>query len=206
MKQPDKKKKIAIIIAVTVVLVAAIVVVIVFATKGSDTAPSDTQETEYVTVIDENGNEITLVDENNNPVTVKLKNENESSTANTNSDKNTNNSNNENTTESVTETTTQFTTVASDKATVLPEEPFDDRMLTESMALYSLQRYYGEKYVVNYDVPNNKDGDNIAFAVFANDDEKTNIVYRVTVNLYSGKTVQTDKNGKTNDISDKINY
>lgn len=206
MKQPDKKKRIAIIIAVTIVLVTAIVVAIVFATKDSGTKPSDTQETEYVTVIDENGNEVTLVDENNNPVTVKPENENKSSTANTNSDKDTDNSNNENTTESVTETTTQFTTVASDKATVLPEEPFDDRMLTESMALYSLQNYYGEKYVVNYDVPNNKDSDNIAFAVFANDDEKTNIEYRVMVNLYSGKTVQTDKKGKTKDISDKVNY
>ena len=36
--------------------------------------------------------------------------------------------------------------------------------------------------------------------------KKKIVEYRVTVNMYTGKTVQTDKKGKTKDISAKINY
>lgn len=36
--------------------------------------------------------------------------------------------------------------------------------------------------------------------------KKKIVEYRVTVNMYTRKTVQTDKKVKTKDISDKINY
>lgn len=207
MKQLSKKKRLVVIIAAAAVITAAIVVAIVFAAKGNNASQENRQDSEYITVAGENANDSAISGSNDSSVSSSgTGNEGSSTTASNNGVNNTTASNGKNKIESTTESTTQFTTIARDKATYLPEEPFDDRMLTESMALYSLQTYYGEKYVVNYDVPNYEGDDTIAFAVFKNDDKKTNIEYRVTVNMYTGKTVQTDKKGKTTDISDKINY
>lgn len=204
MNQFDKKKRIAIIIAAAV-LIAAIIVAVIFATKSNNNAQKIADETEYVTIIDENGNAVTLLDDSKNPVTKNPDTQSENTTSKKNNDKNSGNSNSAVTTEKVTETTTQFTTNSPDTAIVTPDVPLDEYTLTNSLALYRLQEYYGEKYIVNYDEPNNKDTDNIAFAVFANDDEKTNIEYRVIVNLYSGKAIQTDKKGKSTEITKEIN-
>lgn len=89
-----------------------------------------------------------------------------------------------------TQPSTYYTTTHSND---LPEDPFDG-VFSESSALFFLQGYYGDNYVVNYYPKNNK-GDVCGYAVF--DYYKTNeIVYTVTVNLMTGKAYQIDT--KTN--------
>lgn len=93
-----------------------------------------------------------------------------------------------------TESTTHYTTVADDHN--LPEDTFDEYVYTESSAMFFLQEYYGDKYIVNYDWKNTK-GDNVHYAVFKVDDLYT-IHYEVVVNILTGKATQKDmKTGKT---------
>lgn len=207
MKKLSKNKKIAIIVAVVLVIAIAVGISIVAATKKggneadnnslSSSLTSAEDVTEYVTELDENGKPVIKKDENGNPVTKKVQ-----SSGNTGTDKPQGSSDDEDTTEPL----THFTTIPSNQPIETPDMPMDDYKLTESLALYLLQNYYGDDYVVNYDEPNNKDGDNIAYAVFVNDENGTTIAYTVMVNIYDGNAIETDSKGKTKDISKEIAF
>ena len=65
--------------------------------------------------------------------------------------------------------------------------------------------FYEDKYIVNYDKPNNKDADNICFAVFERSDKvKTKIEYHVMADLLNGTYTQIDKKGNTKDITKEV--
>ena len=61
----------------------------------------------------------------------------------------------------------------------------------------------GDKYVVNYDEPNAKDGV-FAYAVFEKDGDHKKIIYWVTAEEATGKAIQTDEKGKTKDITEQL--
>lgn len=90
-----------------------------------------------------------------------------------------------------TQPSTYYTTVISKD---LPLDPIDEYVFTDSSAMFFLQGYYGDNYVVNY-YPENTKEDVIGYAIF--DKYKTNeITYTVTVDLLTGKSYQIDT--KTN--------
>lgn len=216
MKELNKNKKIAIIVVAAVVVIA-IAVAVVFAVKsGNNTsgeASSDNLSPVYETVIDEQGNVVTKVDENGEPVTKVDENGNpvyENTTASKGNSGNNQAGNSGNTqNDAVTEQTSEYTTNAPLDANIGPEIPLDEYALTESLALSELQNYYNNhfdgKYIVNYDKPNNKDADNICFAVFVKSDKvKTKIEYRVMADLLNGTYTQIDKNGNSKDITKAV--
>lgn len=223
MKELNKNKKIA-IIAVAAIVVIAIVVAVIFATQKSGNpsgeASSDTLSPVYETVIDEQGNTVTKTDENGEPITKvdkdgkpvyekatsgKDKTTSSSTTKKNQSDKNSGSTK----TEGETEQTSEYTTNSPMDANMGPEIPLDEYALTESLALHDLQSYYNNyyenKYIVNYDKPNDKDADNICLAVFVkNEKVKTKIEYRVMVNLLKGTYTQIDNKGKSKDITKAV--
>ena len=216
MKSELSKKKKIIITAVVIILVAAIATAIGVACskKPSDTDDSQTQ-TVMVEVTDENGEAVTNADgevvTKAEEVKDKTNGEKKSPTDNkdneTNDGKNNSNSGNNNSNkkdESTTEPLTEYTTINSDGKIELPDVSLDG-LVTASYALLTLQEYYGDAYVVNYDLPNNS-GTKMAFAIFKAGKDKTNIVCTVTVDEETGETIQTDKKGNKTDITDKVDY
>ena len=223
MKELNKNKKVA-IITVVVLVVIAIVVAVVFATqkRGNESgeASSDAPSPVYETVIDEQGNAVTKTDENGKPITKVDKNgkpvyEKTTGGKNSTASNNTTKKNQSNKkpggtkTEGETEQTSEYTTNSPLDANIGPEIPLDEYALTESLALHDLQSYYNnfyeDKYIVNYDKPNDKDADNICLAVFEKSDKvKTKIEYRVMVNLLKGTYTQIDKDGKSKDITKAV--
>lgn len=96
------------------------------------------------------------------------------------------------------EGTTTYTTKPSG-ATVLPEDSFDDYVLSESMALTNLQANYPEKWINYYnDYDPNNNGDYAYFAVFTNPDKHT-ITSVITVDLRTGKA--NERNLKTDKVT-----
>ena len=213
MKIDNKKKKI-IIIAAVIILVAAIATTVgVLCSKKAKQSENTESQTVTVDVTDENGEIVT--DENGEIVTkteeVKDKTNGDKKTSadgkDDNGKKNNINSGNNNSNkngESTTEPLTEYTTISSDGKIELPDVSLDG-LVTASYALLTLQEYYGDTYVVNYDLPNNS-GTKMAFAVFKAGKDKTNIVYTVTVDEETGETIQTDKKGNKTDITDKVDY
>lgn len=203
MKIDNKKKKI-IIIAVAVILIAAIAttVGILCSQKSKNSEDTETQ-TVTVEVTDENGE--TVTDENGNAVT-------ETEPAESTTKKSDKSDRDETTTkgkssgknETTTEPLSEYTTVNPDGKIELPDVSLDG-LVTASYALLTLQEYYGDTYIVNYDIPNNN-GTKMAFAVFKTGKVKTNIVYTVTVDEETGETIQTDKKGNKTDITNKVDY
>lgn len=154
-------------------------------------------------VTDKKGNAVTEKATYRVPVSNKKTNTNKKEKAETSKNPNTEVGTTNTTTEKV--KTTKQTTVkvkgtsqpstyyTTTQSNALPEDSFDG-VFTESSALFFLQGYYGDKYVVNYYPKNNK-GDVCGYAVF--DYYKTNeIAYTVTVNIVTGKAYQIDT--KTN--------
>lgn len=214
MKSELSKKKKIIITAVVIILVAAIATAIGVACskKSSDTDDSQTQ-TVMVEVTDENGEAVTNADGEivTKAEEVKDKTNGDKKTSadgkDDNGKKNNSNSGNNNSNkkdESTTEPLTEYTTISSDGKIELPDISLDG-LVTASYAILTLQEYYGDAYVVNYDLPNNS-GTKMAFAVFKAGKDKTNIVYTVAVDEETGETIQTDKKGNKTDISDKVDY
>lgn len=222
MKELNKNKKV-VIITVAVLVIIAIVVAVVFATQknsgSSGDASSDTPSPVYETVVDEKGNVVTKTDENGEPITKADKNGNPVYEKTTGKDKTSSSdttkkgqSGKDTSTKptSEKEQTSQYTTMPADQPIVTPDIPLDEYALTASLAFYNLQSYYDsyydEKYIVNYDTPNNKDSDNISFAVFVKDEKvKTKIEYHVMVNLLKGTYTQTDSKGKSKNITKAVN-
>lgn len=211
-----KKKKI-IIVSICVVLVAAVAITIgVVCSKKSHKTNQDETQVETVLVTDENGE--TVTDENGNPVTQTKaesdktetngkninnnENQNDNTTSGSNGDSSSGSSNGKS--EETTESTTHFTTVNPNENQALPEDSFDDT-IPEYNALLVLQEYYKDDYVVNYDRKNYTD-DTYSFAVFEKSGNGSTIAYTVTVDIVSGKTLQTNANGKTTDISNRVSY
>ncbi len=99
------------------------------------------------------------------------------------------------------EGTTTYTTTSPSDATVLPDEPFDDNLLSESLALVNLQSNYPEKWInYYYDYDPNNNGDYAYFAVFTNPDKHT-ITSVITVDLRTGAANERNlKTGKVTSI------
>ena len=198
MKIDNKKKKI-IIIAAVIILVAAIATTVgVLCSKKAKQSENTESQTVTVDVTDENGEIVT--DENGNAVTEVEPAESTTKKTDSNKkdsgkkDNNSNQENNNNNTE-----TTESTTANTGYDQMLD----DDAVLTERNGLLALQDYYGDKYVVNYDEPNAKDGV-FAYAVFEKDGDHKKIIYWVTAEEATGKAIQTDEKGKTKDITEQL--
>ena len=207
MKIDNKKKKI-IIIAAVIILVAAIATTVgILCSKKAKQSENTESQTVTVDVTDENGEIVT--DENGNAVTEVEPATDTSKKADSNKkgsgkkDNNSNQKNNNNNTET-TESTTEYTTKSPmDANTGYDQMLDDDIVLTARNGLLALQDYYGDKYVVNYDEPNAKDGV-FAYAVFEKDGDHKKIIYWVTAEEASGKAIQTDEKGKTKDITEQL--
>lgn len=207
MKIDNKKKKI-IIIAAVIILVAAIATTVgVLCSKKAKQSENTESQTVTVDVTDENGEIVT--DENGNAVTEVEPAESTTKKADSNKkengkkNNNSNQENNNNNTET-TESTTEYTTKSPmDANTGYDQMLDDDAVLTERNGLLALQDYYGDKYVVNYDEPNAKDGV-FAYAVFEKDGDHKKIIYWVTAEEATGKAIQTDEKGKTKDITEQL--
>lgn len=207
MKIDNKKKKI-IIIAAVIILVAAIATTVgVLCSKKAKQSENTESQTVTVDVTDENGEIVT--DENGNAVTEVEPAENATKKADSNKkdngkkDNNSNQGNNNNKAET-TESTTEYTTKSPmDANTGYDQMLDDDIVLTAGNGLLALQDYYGDKYVVNYDEPNAKDGV-FAYAVFEKDGDHKKIIYWVTAEEATGKAIQTDEKGKTKDITEQL--
>lgn len=205
MKIDNKKKKV-IIIAVAVILIAAMATTVgILCSKKSKGSEDTETPTVTVEVTDENGE--TVTDENGNAVT---ETETAPETTKKNSDKKNskNNSNpkqeNNNGKSETTEPTTEYTTKSPMDANMGYDQMLDDDIvLTSRNGLLALQDYYGDKYVVNYDEPNAKDGI-FAYAVFEKDGDHKKIIYWVTAEEATGKAIQTDEKGKTKDITKQL--
>lgn len=207
MKIDNKKKKI-IIIAAVIILVAAIATTVgVLCSKKAKQSENAESQTVTVDVTDENGEIVT--DENGNAVTEVEPAENATKKADSNkkdNGKKGNNSNQEsnNNKAETTESTTEYTTKSPmDANTGYDQMLDDDFVLTARNGLLALQDYYGDKYVVNYDEPNAKDGV-FAYAVFEKDGDHKKIIYWVTAEEATGKAIQTDEKGKTKDITEQL--
>lgn len=207
MKIDNKKKKI-IIIAAVIILVAAIATTVgVLCSKKAKQSENTASQTVTVDVTDENGEIVT--DENGNAVTEVEPAENATKKADSNkkdNGKKGNNSNQENNNNKAetTESTTEYTTKSPmDANTGYDQMLDDDIVLTARNGLLALQDYYGDKYVVNYDEPNAKDGV-FAYAVFEKDGDHKKIIYWVTAEEATGKAIQTDEKGKTKDITEQL--
>lgn len=207
MKINNKKKKI-IIIAAVIILVAAIATTVgVLCSKKAKQSENTESQTVTVDVTDENGEIVT--DENGNAVTEVEPAENATKKADSNkkdNGKKGNNSNqgNNNNNAETTESTTEYTTKSPmDANTGYDQMLDDDIVLTARNGLLALQDYYGDKYVVNYDEPNAKDGV-FAYAVFEKDGDHKKIIYWVTAEEATGKAIQTDEKGKTKDITEQL--
>lgn len=207
MKIDNKKKKI-IIIAAVIILVAAIATTVgILCSKKTKQSENTESQTVTVDVTDENGEIIT--DENGNAVTEVEPAENATKKADSNkkdNGKKGNNSNQENNNNNAetTESTTEYTTKSPmDANTGYDQMLDDDIVLTARNGLLALQDYYGDKYVVNYDEPNAKDGV-FAYAVFEKDGDHKKIIYWVTAEEATGKAIQTDEKGKTKDITEQL--
>lgn len=207
MKIDNKKKKI-IIIAAVIILVAAIATTVgVLCSKKAKQSENAESQTVTVDVTDENGEIVT--DENGNAVTEIEPAENATKKADSNKKDNSkkgNNSNQENNNNNAetTESTTEYTTKSPmDANTGYDQMLDDDIVLTARNGLLALQDYYGDKYVVNYDEPNAKDGV-FAYAVFEKDGDHKKIIYWVTAEEATGKAIQTDEKGKTKDITEQL--
>lgn len=207
MKIDNKKKKI-IIIAAVIILVAAIATTVgVLCSKKAKQSENTESQTVTVDVTDENGEIVT--DENGNAVTEVEPAENATKKADSNkkdNGKKGNNSNQENNNNNAetTESTTEYTTKSPmDANTGYDQMLDDDIVLTARNGLLALQDYYGDKYVVNYDEPNAKDGV-FAYAVFEKDGDHKKIIYWVTAEEATGKAIQTDEKGKTKDITEQL--
>lgn len=207
MKIDNKKKKI-IIIAAVIILVAAIATTVgVLCSKKVKQSENTESQTVTVDVTDENGEIVT--DENGNAVTEVEPAENATKKADSNkkdNGKKGNNSNQENNNNKAetTESTTEYTTKSPmDANTGYDQMLDDDIVLTARNGLLALQDYYGDKYVVNYDEPNAKDGV-FAYAVFEKDGDHKKIIYWVTAEEATGKAIQTDEKGKTKDITEQL--
>lgn len=207
MKIDNKKKKI-IIIAAIIILVAAIATTVgVLCSKKAKQSENTESQTVTVDVTDENGEIVT--DENGNAVTEVEPAENATKKADSNkkdNGKKGNNSNQENNNNNAetTESTTEYTTKSPmDANTGYDQMLDDDIVLTARNGLLALQDYYGDKYVVNYDEPNAKDGV-FAYAVFEKDGDHKKIIYWVTAEEATGKAIQTDEKGKTKDITEQL--
>lgn len=207
MKIDNKKKKI-IIIAALIILIAAIATTVgVLCSKKAKQSENTESQTVTVDVTDENGEIVT--DENGNAVTEVEPAENATKKADSNKkengkkDNNSNQGNNNNKAET-TESTTEYTTKSPmDANTGYDQMLDDDIVLTAGNGLLALQDYYGDKYVVNYDEPNAKDGV-FAYAVFEKDGDHKKIIYWVTAEEATGKAIQTDEKGKTKDITEQL--
>lgn len=207
MKIDNKKKKI-IIIAAVIILVAAIATTVgILCSKKAKQSENTESQTVTVDVTDENGEIVT--DENGNAVTEVEPAENATKKADSNKKENGkkgNNSNqgNNNNKAETTESTTEYTTKSPmDANTGYDQMLDDDIVLTARNGLLALQDYYGDKYVVNYDEPNAKDGV-FAYAVFEKDGDHKKIIYWVTAEEATGKAIQTDEKGKTKDITEQL--
>lgn len=207
MKIDNKKKKI-IIIAAVIILVAAIATTVgVLCSKKAKQSENTESQTVTVDVTDENGEIVT--DENGNAVTEVEPAENATEKTDSNkkdNGKKGNNSNQENNNNNAetTESTTEYTTKSPmDANTGYDQMLDDDIVLTAGNGLLALQDYYGDKYVVNYDEPNAKDGV-FAYAVFEKDGDHKKIIYWVTAEEATGKAIQTDEKGKTKDITEQL--
>lgn len=207
MKIDNKKKKI-IIIAAVIILVAAIATTVgILCSKKAKQSENTESQTITVDVTDENGEIVT--DENGNAVTEVEPAENATKKADSNkkdNGKKGNNSNQENNNNNAetTESTTEYTTKSPmDANTGYDQMLDDDIVLTARNGLLALQDYYGDKYVVNYDEPNAKDGV-FAYAVFEKDGDHKKIIYWVTAEEATGKAIQTDEKGKTKDITEQL--
>lgn len=207
MKIDNKKKKIIIIAAIIILVAAIATTVVVLCSKKAKQSENTESQTVTVDVTDENGEIVT--DENGNAVTEVEPAENTTKKADSNKkgngkkDNNSNQENNNNNTET-TESTTEYTTKSPmDANTGYDQMLDDDAVLTERNGLLALQDYYGDKYVVNYDEPNAKDGV-FAYAVFEKDGDHKKIIYWVTAEEASGKAIQTDEKGKTKDITEQL--
>lgn len=207
MKIDNKKKKI-IIIAAVIILVAAIATTVgILCSKKAKQSENTESQTVTVDVTDENGEIVT--DENGNTVTEVEPAENATKKADSNkkdNGKKGNNSNQENNNNKAetTESTTEYTTKSPmDANTGYDQMLDDDIVLTARNGLLALQDYYGDKYVVNYDEPNAKDGV-FAYAVFEKDGDHKKIIYWVTAEEATGKAIQTDEKGKTKDITEQL--
>lgn len=207
MKIDNKKKKI-IIIAAVIILVAAIATTVgILCSKKAKQSENTESQTVTVDVTDENGEIVT--DENGNAVTEVEPAENATKKADSNkkdNGKKGNNSNQENNNNNAetTESTTEYTTKSPmDANTGYDQMLDDDIVLTARNGLLALQDYYGDKYVVNYDEPNAKDGV-FAYAVFEKDGDHKKIIYWVTAEEATGKAIQTDEKGKTKDITEQL--
>ena len=207
MKIDNKKKKI-IIIAAVIILVAAIATTVgVLCSKKAKQSENTESQTVTVDVTDESGEIVT--DENGNAVTEVEPAESTTKKADSNKkengkkNNNSNQENNNNNTET-TESTTEYTTKSPMDANPGYDQMLDDdAVLTERNGLLALQDYYGDKYVVNYDEPNAKDGV-FAYAVFEKDGDHKKIIYWVTAEEATGKAIQTDEKGKTKDITEQL--
>ena len=200
----SKKKKIIIIVAAVVVIAAIATAIGVTCSKKAKSSDSAENQTVTVAVTDENGNTVTNADgqavtqtqiDNDKTTT----NKSESGKENSNSQPTKSNGKSETTTEPPTE----FTTIDPKLPIELPAIPDDDYALTESLGLYVLENYYGDKYVINYDMDKSKD-DDIQYVVFENNSKKTDIAYYVEINIQSGKAQQKDTKGKTKDITEDL--
>jgi hypothetical protein len=99
--------------------------------------------------------------------------------------------------ETTTKETVVYTTVDDDAAIELPELPDDGYEYSESLAMYALQQYYGNDYVVN---TSDAKGDIEYFNVI---DKKESTIYAtVKVDLKSGSIKETIKEtGKTKKLN-----
>lgn len=207
MKIDNKKKKIIIIAAVIILIAAIATTVGVLCSKKAKQSENTESQTVTVDVRDENGEIVT--DENGNAVTEVEPAESTTKKADSNKkgsskkDNNSNQKDNNNNTET-TESTTEYTTKSPmDANTGYDQMLDDDVVLTARNGLLALQDYYGDKYVVNYDEPNAKDGV-FAYAVFEKDGDHKKIIYWVTAEEATGKAIQTDEKGKTKDITEQL--
>lgn len=207
MKIDNKKKKIIIIAAVIILIAAIATTVGVLCSKKAKQPENTESQTVTVDVTDENGEIVT--DENGDAVTEVEPAESTTKKADSNKkgsskkDNNSNQKDNNNNTET-TESTTEYTTKSPmDANTGYDQMLDDDVVLTARNGLLALQDYYGDKYVVNYDEPNAKDGV-FAYAVFEKDGDHKKIIYWVTAEEATGKAIQTDEKGKTKDITEQL--
>lgn len=201
MKIDNKKKKI-IIIAAVIILVAAIATTVgILCSKKAKQSENTESQTVTVDVTDENGEIVT--DENGNAVTETEPAESTTKKADKSDKDETTKGKSNGKNETTTEPPTEFTTIDPKLPIELPALPDDDYALTESLGLYVLENYYGNKYVVNYDMAKSKD-DDIQYVIFLNNSKKTDIAYYVQINIETGKATQTDTKGKTKDITEDL--
>lgn len=208
MKIDNKKKKI-IIIAAVIILVAAIAttVGVLCSKKSSDSDDSQTQ-TVMVEVTDENGEAVTNADGEIVTKAEEVKNKSngdkKTSADGKNNNNNSGNNNSNKKDESTTEPLTEYTTKSPLDANMGYDQLLDDDLiLTPRNGLLALQEYYGDKYVVNLG-DNDWTSNDIYYVIFVKNEKKTDIAYRIVVNMETGKAIQTDENNKTEDITEPL--